>query len=352
MKISILSAALLTGVGLSLGTAPTARAAEPLNVVVTIKPVHSLASAIMQGAGEPQLLIEGAGSPHSYAMKPSQARRLNSADIIIRVSQTLETFLEKPIASLSSQARIITLAEIPGLKLLPVREGGAFDEHGHEHEDEHEHGAEHADHAGAKEKDEHAHEREGHAHENEGHEHEHEGHEHDGHDSHLWLDPANAAAIADHLAAAFAEARPEMAEIFAANAKALKQRLSELDESLRRSLTPLKGKPFIVFHDAYQYFEDAYGIPAAGSVTLSPERQIGAARLQDIRRKIGEASAACVFSEPQFTPKLLATITEGTDARTGVLDPLGADLPSGSEQYFQLMTNLATSLTQCLSGPS
>jgi zinc transport system substrate-binding protein len=329
MKISILPAALLAGFGLSLGTAQTARGAEPLNVVVTIKPVHSLASAVMQGAGEPQLLIDGAGSPHSYAMKPSQARRLNSADIIIRVSETLETFLEKPIASLSSQAKIITLAEIPGLKLLPVREGGAFDEH----KDEHEHGAEHAGHVGAKEEHDHA-------------------HEHDGHDSHLWLDPANAAAIADHLAAAFAEARPEIADIFTANAKTLKARLDELDTSLRRSLAPLKGKPFIVFHDAYQYFEDAYGVPAAGSVTLSPERQIGAARLQEIRRKIGEASAACVFSEPQFTPKLLDTITEGTDARTGVLDPLGADLPSGSEQYFQLMTNLANSLTQCLTGSS
>jgi zinc transport system substrate-binding protein len=331
MKISILPAALLAGFGLSLSTAQTAQAAEPLNVVVTIKPVHSLASAVMQGAGEPQLLIDGAGSPHSYAMKPSQARRLNSADIIIRVSETLETFLEKPIASLSGQAKVITLAEIPGLKLLPVREGGAFDEH--EHEEEHEHGAEHADHSGAKEEHDHAHEQEG-------------------HDSHLWLDPANAAAIADHLAVAFAEARPEMADIFTANAKALKARLNELDTSLRRSLAPLKGKPFIVFHDAYQYLEDAYGVRAAGSVTLSPERQIGAARLQEIRRKIGEASVACVFSEPQFTPKLLATITEGTDAKTGVLDPLGADLAPGKEQYFQLMTNLANSLTQCLTGSS
>jgi zinc transport system substrate-binding protein len=329
MKISILPAALLAGFGLSLGTAQTAQAAEPLNVVVTIKPVHSLASAVMQGAGEPQLLIDGAGSPHSYAMKPSQARRLNSADIIIRVSETLETFLEKPIASLSSYAKVITLAEVPGLKLLPVREGGAFDEH----KDERGHGAEHAGHAGASEEHDLA-------------------HEHEGHDSHLWLDPANAAAIADHLAVAFAEARPELADIFTANAKALKARLDELDTSLRRSLAPLMGKPFIVFHDAYQYFEDAYGVPAAGSVTLSPERQIGAARLQEIRRKIGEASAACVFSEPQFTPKLLDTITEGTDARTGVLDPLGADLPSGSEQYFQLMTNLANSLTQCLTGSS
>jgi len=331
MKICILPAALLAGFCLSLGTVQTAQAAEPLNVVVTIKPVHSLASAVMQGAGEPQLLIDGAGSPHSYAMKPSQARRLNSADIIIRVSETLETFLEKPIASLSGQAKVITLAEIPGLKLLPVREGGAFDEH--EHEEEHEHGAEHADHSGAKEEHDHAHEQEG-------------------HDSHLWLDPANAAAIADHLAVAFAEARPEMADIFTANAKALKARLNELDTSLRRSLAPLKGKPFIVFHDAYQYLEDAYGVRAAGSVTLSPERQIGAARLQEIRRKIGEASVACVFSEPQFTPKLLATITEGTDAKTGVLDPLGADLAPGKEQYFQLMTNLANSLTQCLTGSS
>jgi zinc transport system substrate-binding protein len=326
MMPKCLAATLLAGLGfLSLGTAFTAKAAEPLNVVVTIKPIHSLVSAIMQGAGEPQLLIDGAGSPHSYALKPSQARRLNAADIIIRVSENLESFLEKPIASLSGRAKVVTLAEIQGLKLLPVREGGAFDEHDDEH------GAEHADHTGAKE--DHA-----------------QGHE--GHDSHLWLNPANAAAIADHLALIFAEARPEMADVFKANAKALKERLDELDMTLRRSLAPLKGKPFIVFHDAYQYFEDAYGVPAAGSVTLSPERQIGAARLQEIRQKISHASAACIFSEPQFKPRLLATITEGTDAKTGVLDPLGAALPSGKDQYFQLMTNLADSLRQCLTGSS
>ncbi len=316
MRQGLFAAAIIAGLGSVPGLPGQARAADALTVVATIKPVHSLASAIMEGAGEPRLLIDGAGSPHSYALRPSQARLLNGADIIIRVSKNLESFLEKPLESLSRDARLITLAEIPGVKLLPIRQGGAFEAHDHAHEH------------GRKEE------------------------AHGQHDPHLWLSPANAAVIADYLASVLSEAEPDKAATFKANAANLKARLAALDRDLRTSLEPVKGKPFIVFHDAYQYFENHYGLPATGAITLSPERQIGAARIREIREEIVKTNAACVFSEPQFKPRLLRTVTEGTPAMTGVLDPLGADLPPGKDQYIQLMTRLAKNLKECLAAAS
>jgi zinc transport system substrate-binding protein len=300
-----------------------AKAADELKVLVSIKPVHSLAVAVMEGAGTPELLIKGAGSEHSYTLRPSEARSIAAADMVIRVSKTLETFLDKPIASLARDARVVTLAELPGVRLLPIRAGGTYDAHGHSHS----HG--HEDHG------------EGAIHE-----------DGDGDDPHLWLDPANAAAIADGLAAVFAQARPAQAARFKDNADKLKARLAAFDADLAQRLAPVRAKPFITFHDAYQYFEAHYGIASAGAITLSPERQVGAARLKAIRARIEAAHAVCVFAEPQFEPKLVDTLIEGTDARKGVLDPLGADLPEGKEQYFTLLGNLAKSLTACLGASS
>lgn len=300
-----------------------AKAADELKVLVSIKPVHSLAVAVMEGAGAPDLLIKGAGSEHIYTLRPSEARTIAAADIVIRVSKTLETFLDKPIASLAKGARVVTLAELPGVKLLPIREGGAYDAHDHGH---------------------------AHGHEDHGKSEAHE--EGEGDDPHLWLDPANAGAIADGLAAIFAEARPGQAALFKDNAAKLKARLATFDADLAQRLAPVKGKPFITFHDAYQYFEAHYGIASAGAITLSPERQVGAARLTAIRAKIEAAHAVCVFAEPQFEPKLVDTLIEGTDARKGVLDPLGAGLPEGKDQYFTLLGNLAKSLTGCLGASS
>jgi zinc transport system substrate-binding protein len=314
--------AFLVCTGFALMWSASVKGAEPLNVVVTIKPVHSLAASVMDGAGAPHLLIKGAASAHSYALRPSDARVLNNADIIVRVSERLESYLEKPIASLSGKAKVVTLSEVTGIKLLPPRESGAFDAHSH--------GPVGEDHAHAVTIDAKA--APGMAE----------------HDPHLWLSPANAAIIADHLAAVLAQARPEQAQLFMDNAARLKVKLAALDAKLRTAVAPLKGRDFIVFHDAYQYFEQLYGIEAAGSITLSPERQPGAARLTQIRARIAASNRPCVFSEPQFEPKLVATVIEGTDARTGVLDPQGADMPEGPEQYFQLLNNLASSLGKCL----
>ncbi len=291
-------------------------AAEPLHVVVTIAPIHSLASAVMAGSGSPQLLVKGASSEHTFSLRPSDARSLSQADVVVRVSESLETFLNKPIATLSQNATVVALATIPGLKLLPPRESGAFEAHHHE------------DHAGAG----------------------HEGLSERELDAHLWLDPGNAALIADHLAAVLGRLRPADGVTFQANAAKLKERLGALDAELRSELAGLQDARFIVFHDAYQYFEARYGLTASGSITVSPERQPGAARLEAIRAKIAEAKSACVFSEPQFEPKLVSRLVEGTTANTGTLDGLGAGLPEGPDLYFTMMRALAASLRACLTG--
>jgi zinc transport system substrate-binding protein len=322
MRFPLLSCSLIAAV-----LAVTPLRAEALNVVVTIPPIHSLAAAVMDGIGEPRLLVKGASSEHTYAMRPSDARALTDADVVVRVSDNLETFLNKPIASLSNKTKLVTLTEIAGMKLLAPREGGAFEVHGHEA---------HA-----------AHGKKAHGHAAKKGEADHDGEEGEN-DPHIWLDTDNAARIADRLAEALGEARPEHAAALKANAAKLKERLSALDAELKTSLAGLQDARFIVFHDAYQYFEARYGVEAAGSITVSPERQPGAARLKTIRAKIAEAASACVFAEPQFEPKLVTRLVEGTKARTGTLDGLGANLPEGPDHYFTMMRNLAASLKACL----
>lgn len=334
MRNAIISA-ISAGAGLiMLASLRPGAAAEPLKVVVTIPPIHSLAEAVMEGQGAPVLLVKGASSEHSYSMRPSDARALNEADIVVRVSEGLETFLNKPIASLAGKAKVVTLVEDAPLSLLPPREGGDFEAHRHEHDE-----------AVA------------------GHDHDHgHGHAHPpGNaiifrerrpgaptDPHIWLDTANAAGIAMHLADVFGQARPEQAEAFRANADKLRRKIHALELEMLNAVLPLRGKSFIVFHDAYRYFEARYGLAASGSITVSPERQPGAAQLQAIRAKIEVAQSTCVFSEPQFEPKLVARLVEGTSAKTGVLDGLGAGLPEGPELYFTMMRKLAASLKECL----
>jgi zinc transport system substrate-binding protein len=309
----------LAGVGLS-HAAPVA--AEPPKVVATIKPIHSLAASVMEGVGEPALLLKGAASPHSYALKPSDARLLNEADVIIRVSENLEAFLEKSLKTLSDKARIVTLAAAPGLEFLPVREGGNFEAHddGHGH---------------------------GHGH---GHSHGKKDHDHADKDVHFWLDPINGAALANYIAEELAKADAANAETYRANAAKLRASLEALNTELQDKLKPVADKPFIVFHDIMQYFETRYGLKTAGAITVSPERQPGAKRLREVRAKIEKLGAVCVFAEPQFPPKLVSTLVEKTKARTGTLDEVGVEIPKGTQQYAGLLRWNADNLVECLSG--
>jgi len=298
--------------GLSLGAAtPTPAAADVPKVVVSVKPVHSLVAGVMAGVGEPLLLIKGAASPHSYSLRPSAARALSKAQLVFWIGGNLEAFLGKPLASLASRARLVELAEAPGMLLLPTREGGAW---------------------GAPD-DEPAND---------------EAHQHGQHNPHIWLHPGNAAAIVRIAVTALAELDPANAATYRRNGAAVEQRLAALEREIAAALAPVKDQPYLVFHDAYQYFEAHFGTRAVGAITVSPDRAPGARRLYEIREKIFASKAVCVFSEPQFEPALVKTVVRSTSARTAVLDPLGAGERAGPEAYFQLMRGLAGALKDCL----
>ena len=323
---------------ISLGFAAPMRAQDGPRIVVTIGPVHSLVAGVTEGVVEPQLIMQGASSPHAFAMKPSQAKALEQADVIVRVGETLETSLDRPIEALGDSARLITLDDIEGMTLLPAREGGVWESHdhgetGHGHEGHDGHG-----HDEAKAKA---------GHDDHGHGQDHD--QHAGtHNPHIWLDPKNAIVAVDHIVQVLSETDPANAARYQANAKGLKAKLTELDAELAERTKPLATKPYLVFHDAYPYFENRYGLTPAGAITVSPERQPGAKRLGEIRAKVRDLGAVCVFSEPQFEPKLIGTIIEGTSSRAGVLDPLGANLEPGPELYFTLMRNMVGALGGCL----
>lgn len=308
------------------GMANGSLAAERDGVVVSIKPLHSIVSAVMQGVGEPKLIVQGAGSEHTYSLKPSDADAIEHAKVIFWAGPSMETFLDKPIDTLGEGAKVVALGEADGLTRLKFREGGPFEAHDHGHEG-HDHAAEGP---------------EG------GHGHEH-GHGHNEYDLHFWLDPQNGKVLAADIAKTLAETDPEHAAQYEKNAKDYGEKLDALTRDVANELAPVKNKPFIVFHDAYQYFENRFGVKAAGSITVSPEKAPGAARIKEIHEKIKSLGAVCVFSEPQFEPKLVKTVIDGTDAKTGVLDPLGVELKDGPDLYPQLIRNLADSLKDCLS---
>ena len=326
-----------------------------VNVVASIKPVHSLVAAVMEGVGKPALIVEGAGSPHNYALKPSQAQMLESAGVVFWVGHEVEAFLEKPLETVGANAKTVALMDAHDLVKLEFREGGAFDDHGHEEEaghDDHDHGkkaeAGHDDHDHGKkaeaDHDDHDHGKKAEA--------DHEGHAHGKFDGHIWLDPVNAKAMVHEIEEALVAADPDNASQYKANAEKVTAKLDALVTEVSADLKPVHDKRFIVFHDAYQYFEKRFDVTAAGSITVSPEVMPGAERITEIRAKVQELGATCVFAEPQFEPRLVTTVTEGTQAKSGVIDPLGASLDSGPEQYFQLIRNMATSIKTCLSEAS
>ncbi len=283
--------------------------AEPL-VVTSLKPIHSLVAGVMGPVGEPVLLIKGAASPHGHSLRPSQIRLIHEAQAIFWIGETLESFLEKPLAN--AQGRHISLLEAPDIALLKIRPGGTWEdhEHGHEHGDEHDV------------------------------------------DTHIWLNPQNAITMVHHITTVLIEIDPTQRTEYEQNSAQLLQRLQDLDQDLATRLKPLADIPFLVFHDAYQYLEQRYGLNGSGTVLVNPEHRPGAKRLRTIRAHIREYKARCLFSEPQFKPALIDTLTQDSDIGRGLLDPLGATIPAGSEAYFQLMEALAAALEDCLSATS
>jgi zinc transport system substrate-binding protein len=284
--------------------------AEVPRVAATTKPIHSLVAAVMGDLGTPDLIVKGAASAHTYSLRPSDAANLGNADIVFWTGHGLELFLQDSIATLAPDATIVALSANPAIELLPIREGGAFESH--------DDGGDDHDHA------------------------------HDEHDMHFWLDPLNAALMVTQIADTLAYADPLHAQRYFDNAKAETARLQQLVAETEAKLAPVKDVPFIVFHDAYQYFERRFGLSVVGAITVTPDTLPGAQRIGALRDKVISAGAACVFAEPQFEPGVVNTVIEATSAKAAVLDPEGATLTEGPELYAQLITGLADSLVACL----
>lgn len=315
-------------------------AAESPRVVVTIKPIHSLAAGLLEGIAVPVLLIDGRASPHSYALKPSDARALNNAHVFVRVGPSVEPFTSRIVSGLPQSVKRVTLESIPGLVQRHVRTGTAFE--AHEDDAEHAHAMDYSDaHIPSAQH--------------------HDVHHHGGQeagprasavDGHIWLDPVNAKLIVSHLNDVLAERYPDSRARLAENAQKLAARIDELEETLGERVGPLSGRPFIVFHDAYQYFEARFNLTAVGAITVNPDVPPSAKRISDLRAKISQLGARCVFAEPQFRARIIETIIQGSPARAGILDPIGFDLEPGPDLYFTLMRNLAAALETCLADPA
>ena len=329
----------------ALHSAPGAYAAP--EVVVSIKPIHALVAGVMGGTGTPRLIVEGGASPHTYQMRPSEAEALQTADLVVWVDETLEAFLERPIASLGAGAEIVTLHRVAGMRLLRNREGGIWDSsstrlHDGENADTHD-----PDTHDSEAHDSEAHDSEAHDSEDHGHGHDHA---HGELDAHIWLDPRNAARIVEAVAAALTRIHPEAAAVYRRNAAAMQARIAALETSLREQLAPVRRHAFVVFHDGYQYFEHAFELNGIGAVTLDPTRLPSAKRLTSLRRALVERDVQCLFTEPQFEPRLALTVIEGTGVRTAVIDLLGTDVVAGADAWFDIMRRLGDSVAGCLGG--
>ncbi len=281
--------------------------AAELRVVASIKPIHSLVASVMTGVGEPELLLKGASSPHSFNLKPSDARILSKADVVFWVGPDMEVFLTRPLKTLAPSAQIVELSKTPGLTLLPseLERGRSIGEEANHHS-------------------------------------------HKNIDPHFWLNPDNAKVLVGEIVKQLAMADADNAELFAANGVALIAMLNRLTTELDATLAAVKTVPFIVYHDAFQYFVKRFKLNAAGAIILNPERAPGARKTSRIREKIATGKIRCIFTEPQFNPAIVKSLTNNTNTRVSALDPLGADIPAGPAAYTTLLQNLSRTLVACL----
>ena len=305
-----------------------------VKVVTSIKPLHSLASYLMDGVGKPDLIVDGYASPHGFSMKPSHAKMLQDADLIFWVGEDLENFLEKPLNSIAKKAEKIELMDIKGLNVLSFRERNIFDDHddhGKKEDDHDDH--DHDEHAKKEEHDDHD--------DHDGH----EGHAHGEYDPHIWLDPMNAKVILNEMVEHLIENDAKNAAKYKSNLKKALKEIDKLNKDVKAELS--KSTASIVFHDAYQYFEERYNVNILGAFTVNTDVMPGAEQLAEIREIIEHDKVACVFSEPQFNPNIINAVAKDMKIKTGVLDPLGATLDPGKDLYFDLIKNMSLSFKGC-----
>lgn len=280
--------------------------AEGLRVVASIAPLHSLVAAVMAGAGTPELLVPAERSPHGYSLKPSDAQSLAQAQLIVWIGPGLDAFVGRAARALAPAAVTLEVIELPGLTLYPPSAG-------HNHDEDADGGSP----VSAR-------------------------------DPHIWLDPTNAGIIAAALADVLARLDPAHAALYAANRAELEARLDRLDRELRARLVPFHDVRFVTFHSGYQYLERRYGLEGGEALTIDPEQQPGARRVAEIRKEIEIEGVRCAFTEPQFPAALVATLIEGTAARTAAVDPEGFGLTPGPDQYFELLERLGEIFAACL----
>ena len=303
-------AAAMAAPALAMVISPGPAMATSPSVVVSLPPLHSLVTAIMGDTGAPHLMLRGGRSPHNAALRPSDLKRLRDATIVVWVGPTLEKFLAKPLAAIKKKSTIITLLKLQPMKRLARRIGRSWEKHNDREAPR--------------------------------------GLSDTVIDPHVWLSPINAIAIARSVAGALISQDPANAPAYKSNTQNLIRRIGALEDRLGKSLIPVRRDPYLVFHDAYQYFERHFDLNALGAVSINPERRPGARRIAEIRRRIEQSGVRCLFREPQFPPRILNTITRGTKARIGLLDPLGAAIQPGPDHWFKLMSDLGQALVGCL----
>ncbi len=291
--------------------------AEVPRVVADIAPVYSLVSMVMDGVGEPQLLIRQNMSPHHYSMRPSEAKALQEADLVVYVGRDMTPWLEPLFRTVATSPHVLDLSEVDGVLVLPYREGPVFEDH------------------------------EGHDHEEEGHD-DHEGHDHEGNDPHMWLDPVNALVWLDAIASELRHIDPENAERYSANAKSAKDEIMHEIHHIEDHLKTVQGKSYLVFHDAYQYFENRFGITATGSISLSDASKPSSRRLRELKHLFEEQAISCVLSEPQFSSKLIDSVFGGYKPHIGVVDPIGIGLKLGPTLYTTLLEGVTLGIADCV----
>ena len=323
---------------LSFLTSFTSANAE-IKVVASIKPIHSLASYLMDGVAKPDLIVDGYASPHGFAMKPSHAKMLQNADIVFWVGEDLENFLEKPLNSIATKAEKIEFMDLKGLVKLKFRERNIFDDHDDHDHDEHAKKDDHDDH----DHDEHAKKEDGHD-DHDDHD-GHEGHNHGEFDPHIWLDPINAKVILFEMSKHLIENDPKNEVAYRANLSKAYKEINKLTDNVSSELT--NSVASIVFHDAYQYFEKRFDVNILGAFTVNTDVMPGAEQLAEIREIIEHDKVACVFSEPQFNPDIIKAVARDMNIKTGVVDPLGATLNPGKNLYFDLIKNMSSSFKGC-----
>ena len=293
-----------------------------VKVVASIKPIHSLVSYIMDGVGKPDVIVDGYNSPHGFSLKPSHAKMLENADLVIWIGEDLEAFLEKPLDTIAKKAKNIEVMDLKEIQKLEFREKNIFENH-----DDHKEKDDHKGHDDHKEKDD------------------HKGHAHGKYDPHVWLDPINAKVIIKEITKQLVQLDSKNSSAYKSNSKKALTDIDKLTQNIKKDLN--KDLRFVVFHDAYQYFEKRFGIQVLGALTVNTDVMPGAEQLSEIREVIEHEKVNCLFSEPQFNPAIIESIAKDTNVKIGVLDPLGASLDKGKNLYFDLIKNMASSFKGC-----